>query len=68
MLLINHLHFLSLDLLWPVLRGDQPVQAVPDLHQPRGADVHRQAEERGAAPPLCHLRRRLPAGMEIYDW
>jgi len=36
-----------LDLLWSLLRGDQPLQALPYLHQQGGQDVHRQEEEWG---------------------
>ncbi len=50
------------DLLWPVLRGDQPVQALPDLHQHGRQDVPQQEEERSPAPPLRHLRRSLRPG------
>ena len=39
----------SPDLLWPLLRGDQPLQAVPHLHEQDLPNVYREKEKRGAA-------------------
>ena len=36
--------FLS-DVFWPLLCGDQPLQAVPNLHEQNLPDVHREEKE-----------------------
>ena len=53
------------DLLRPVLRGGEPVQAVPDLHADDGQDLPGQAEERGPAAPLRHRRHGLQGHAQV---
>lgn len=43
------------DLLGLVLRDRQPLQMAAHLRLPRGPDVQRQEEDRGAPSPLLHL-------------
>ena len=53
------INFLVLDLLGPVLCGDQPVQASAHLHRLCGSDVHEQAPYRDAASFVRRLGRGL---------
>ena len=48
------------DLLWPLLRGREPLPSVSHLYRDGHQDVHQQEEERVAAAHLCHRRRSLP--------
>merc|ERR1719385_471630 len=41
-------------LLWPVLRGGEPVQAAPHLHREDHRDLQGEEKARGATPCLCH--------------
>ena len=50
----------DLHLLWPVLRGGQPLQEVPHLHPNCGEDVPGKEEERGAASLVGDCGDRLP--------
>ena len=53
-------YYFNSDLLRFVLRGREPLPAVPHLHRDGGQDVHQQEEERSPASHLLHRRRRLP--------
>ena len=52
--IFSHLTQFTPDLLWPFLRGGEPLQAAAHLHGEDHRDLQGEEKARGATPCLCH--------------